>query len=260
MNPRTRVSLAAACSSTPVGSKSNAFGSRLIAWKVSRPTGGQRNNKGFSHWVTRCHFFGLTSKIPTLGSMLNFDADVKETTACENLHIQIFATNVLRAHKCSATLQNPSPKLKRAAEAGRLTNTASFTNVALNGQMVKTPFSRNLPLVLLICSSRSQFIDQNPHGNTLHHTTHCSRTHTVTFFTILQQKAGPTPYQRSMTSARPPARPPARCPPRRPPLRDQSADYGRSRGRHAGPGRAGPPGQTAVRPSAAPRFITPCPS
>ncbi len=38
--------------------------------------------KGFSH----C-FFGLTSKFPPLGSMLNFDADVKNTTMrhqCEN--------------------------------------------------------------------------------------------------------------------------------------------------------------------------------
>ncbi len=42
-------------------------------------------------------FFGLASKIPPLGSMLNFDADVKKTTArhqCENHHCaNVFAKN-----------------------------------------------------------------------------------------------------------------------------------------------------------------------
>ncbi len=36
---------------------------------------------GGSRWVTPRSFFGLTSKIPPLGSVLNFDVDVKNTTA-----------------------------------------------------------------------------------------------------------------------------------------------------------------------------------
>ncbi len=36
--------------------------------------------QGFSHWVTRGRFSGLTSKFSPLGSMLNFDADVKKTS------------------------------------------------------------------------------------------------------------------------------------------------------------------------------------
>ncbi len=39
------------------------------------------STKAFSRWVTRGRFVGLTSKIPSLGSMVNFDADVKKTTA-----------------------------------------------------------------------------------------------------------------------------------------------------------------------------------
>ena len=43
--------------------------------------------QGVSLWLTRGSFFGLTSKILPLGSMLNFDADVKKMAAhhqCEN--------------------------------------------------------------------------------------------------------------------------------------------------------------------------------
>ncbi len=57
------------------------------ALSVSHDNLSSRSLKWFSHLVTRGRFFGLTSKIPPLGSMFNFDADVKKTTMrhqCEN--------------------------------------------------------------------------------------------------------------------------------------------------------------------------------
>ncbi len=59
----------------------SAFSHHYIA------TGREAAPEGVSTLGNAQSFFGLTSKIPPLASMLNFDADVKKATArhqCEN--------------------------------------------------------------------------------------------------------------------------------------------------------------------------------
>ncbi len=54
--------------------------SPLLGWTLGEV--GQLNQpqcvKGFSHWVTSGHFFGVDVKNFTIGFNINFDADVKK--------------------------------------------------------------------------------------------------------------------------------------------------------------------------------------
>ncbi len=62
--------------------------------------------KGFCTLGDARSFSGLTSKIPPLGSMLNFDADVKKTTARHQGENRLDATRVMIRH-AAANVQTP---------------------------------------------------------------------------------------------------------------------------------------------------------
>ena len=84
---RTRISRHRTVTQNAQVPQSSLVQTRLSAWT--------HRQKGFTHWPlgdTRS-FSGLTSRILPLGSMLNFDADVKKTTArhqCEKRLTLVF--------------------------------------------------------------------------------------------------------------------------------------------------------------------------